>query len=176
MQHRFICTWAVIVVCALGWATIAAHARQGAQPDAPAYTLADLDWMAGHWRAGGEGELCEEVWTRASAGSMTGLFRWVRAERVIVHEFLLLEEREGRVELRLLHFGEGMRAWEAAPLVFHLTSADDLRAVFEQREPDESTTLTYERPGGEGVMRFTFDQAREGRAPRRFTLEFRRAE
>jgi hypothetical protein len=165
---------AAAMVCVAAWAASGARAWQAADADAPAHTLADIAWMTGHWSGGREGELCEEVWTAAHAGSMTGLFRWFRGDRLIVHELLLLEEREGRVEMRLRHFGASMRAFEEAPLVFHLTSLDEHRAVFSQREPEAGTTLTYERPTDEGVMRFTFEQAQEGAEPRRFTLAFQR--
>lgn len=138
---------------------------------APA-TLAEVAWLAGAWAHEAEGEAAHEVWTAPEAGSMTGMFRWVRGGRVLVHEFLLLEEVEGRVEMRLRHFGAGMRAWEEAPLVFDLTSVDANTLVFEQRDDDTPATLRYEWLE-DGRLRFTFHEV-GAEGEQRFVVEFKR--
>ncbi len=114
--------------------------------DGKARGVDDLDWIAGQWQGNGLGGTVEEVWLRPSGGSMTGMFRLVQRDGVGFHQFMLLEEQDGQVSLRLQHFNKGYAPWEKnGPLVFELMEAQKGRAVFESPDPKQTPSrLTYQ--------------------------------
>lgn len=80
---------------------------------APAATLADLAWLAGHWLGDGLGGVSEEVWLPARGGAMLGSFRQLRDDQVVFYELLTLAPNaEGVLELRIKHFHSDLKGWE----------------------------------------------------------------
>jgi hypothetical protein len=140
-----------------------------AEAGAATVSLDDLNWLVGHWQ--GEppgGGLAEEVWTAPAAGAMMGSFRWTRGEKVVVYEFLLLEETPEGLVLRLRHFSTGSKAWEEkdAPLDFHLTEGGPKSAVFDAQTENGWLRLKMHPEGDTGLVVIL---EREGGGP----LEFR---
>lgn len=78
----------------------------------PKATLADVAWLAGHWRGPALGGLSEEVWTAPMGGSMMGSYKLVRADSVVFYEILALVEEEGSLAIRLKHFNADLTGWE----------------------------------------------------------------
>lgn len=54
--------------------------------------LADLGWLAGHWRAERDGAVTEELWTSAEGGMMLGFNRQFRPGERAAFEYLRIEE------------------------------------------------------------------------------------
>ena len=42
------------------------------------HSVAELSWLAGHWRGEGLGGQCEEIWSAPQAGTMMGTFRLMK--------------------------------------------------------------------------------------------------
>ncbi|HEU4363977.1 MAG TPA: DUF6265 family protein, partial [Candidatus Krumholzibacteria bacterium] len=61
-------------------------------PDAD---LASLQWLTGTWTGSSNGVESEEHWSRADGGLMTGMHRDIRGDKVVLFEFLRIEERDG---------------------------------------------------------------------------------
>jgi len=75
-------------------------------------SLASFEWLVGQWRgAGFDGEV-EEVWVGPAGKEMQGMFRLVKEDKVVLRELMTLIDQEGRVTLRVKHFGPDFDAWE----------------------------------------------------------------
>lgn len=86
------------------------HLPEGAE--SPKGTLADVAWMAGHWRGEALGGIAEEVWSAALGGSMMGSFKLARGEAVQFYELQTISEEGGTLVFRLKHFHSDMKGWE----------------------------------------------------------------
>ncbi|MBK9170879.1 MAG: hypothetical protein IPM24_25955 [Bryobacterales bacterium] len=74
--------------------------------------VADLGWLAGHWRAERGGAVIEEVWTAPEQGNMTGMFRMLQEGRVVFFELFSAEDSIGGAVVYLRHFRAGLLALE----------------------------------------------------------------
>jgi hypothetical protein len=103
----------------------------GAEPGKA--TLADVAWLAGWWRGHGLGGDVEEVWTKPAAGSMIGMFRVIRDNKLWFSELMSLSEENGSLVLRVKHFHPDLKGWEEKDksLDFKLVRIDDRGAWFD---------------------------------------------
>ena len=83
-------------------------------PDAvpAAAELAEFSWLQGQWSGEGLGAKCDETWSSPAGGCMVGTFRMVQDEELVFSEFFMLIREEGKVLLRLKHFGKDFVGWE----------------------------------------------------------------
>ena len=107
--------------------------------------LDSLTWLAGSWHGSAFGGQAEEVWTRPAAGSMIGMFRLIRDDRVVITEYVTIEERDEEVTFRFKHFDLQLESWEEEPLTFTLTESEPGLAVFEatERQDGKPRALVY---------------------------------
>ena len=149
-----------------------AQAEEPTAASAPP-TLDDLAWIAGHWQ--GEppgGGQADEIWTPPAAGAMMGSFRWTRGDRVIVYEFLLIEETADGIVLRLRHFNPGSVGWEEkdAPLNFALIEGGQQGVTF-QAQTEKGWLRLAMRPAADAGLVVVLE--REGQET--LTFEYSRA-
>ena len=125
---------------------IAVSALAAAEAD----PLAKFGWIVGHW--GGEmwGGSVEEIWTAPQAGSMMGMFRFVRNGRIGVYELLAIEQDESGPVLRLRHFGRGLVARETEPIAMPLKSHTESEAVF-ATATGKRTVITFRRASADAI-------------------------
>ncbi len=116
---------------------------------AAAASIQDLAWLAGDWRDGDEHNLTQEVWTEPVAGSMTGMFRLVRAGKVGVLEYVVIAEQSDGIYYQFKHFRPDYSTWEGdgPHLRFELVESAPGRAVFKNtREVEgEPAYISYLR-------------------------------
>lgn len=74
--------------------------------------LEDLAWLEGRWLGTGFGDLSEEHWQPARAGSMLGLFRQHKDGKPLFYEFMQLAQVGDTVEMRIKHFDADLTGWE----------------------------------------------------------------
>ncbi len=116
--------------------------QQAAEPaPAPEFAFA---WLEGHWLGEGFGGVVEEVWLGERGGAMSGLFRLVVEDEVVLYEIVTLAETPDGPQMRLRHFGADLTAWEdkAEPLVWPALESDTRSArfgpvLYERRGEDE---------------------------------------
>jgi hypothetical protein len=79
----------------------------------PARTSLDVfDWLVGQWQGTGlEGQI-EEVWTGPVGNQMLGMFRLSVDDEVKIYELMTLVDEQGKVTLKVKHFGPDLTAWE----------------------------------------------------------------
>ena len=146
-------------------AMIAALALPLMAQAAPAPTIGELAWMSGRWEAGDGDSWTEESWTAPRAGTMFGISRSGRGDRLRDYEFL-----------RLQAGADGILAYNAAPggrpaIAFRLTARDGTSATFENPRHDYPQRITYRRTGDTMVATIS---ALDGSNPMSWT--FRRQE
>jgi len=108
-------------------------------------TLADLEWLVGHWAGEGFGGLCEEIWSPASGGSMMGMFKLsVDGETQFYELFTVVPDSTG-LPIRLKHFNRDLIGWEDKDSVvtFGFGGVSDGRL--------ELDGLVYERVGEDSL-------------------------
>ena len=134
----------------------------GEDEQSPSATLADLDWLIGHWKGEGLGGVSEEIIAPAADGQMMGMFRQSDAAgKLKFYEFYLFAETENSITLRLKHFTPALHGWEEKKdyVEFPLVSLGEDAVYFDG--------LTYKRAGanslssavnidGQGVIEFRF--------------------
>ena len=129
-----------------------------AQAPAPAQArakLADVAFMAGHWRGGAAGELAEEIWTAADGDGMLGMWRYVAGGKARVFELLSIRQDAEGLMLRFRHFDGLLTAREEKdkPLALPLTRWSAGEAVFEGKSVAGGLLrLTYRRDGSDGLL------------------------
>jgi hypothetical protein len=113
-------------------------------------TVADLAWLAGHWRDETATDLSEEVWSAPHGDSMLGMWRWASKGQARVIELLMVRQEGDGVAFRFRHFDGTLKAWEDkdAPFVLPMIRGGPSMAVFQGRsEKGGLLRLTYTREG-----------------------------
>ena len=121
-----------------------------ADPKPPA-SVADLAWIAGQWQGQKGGDPLDEHWSAPASGTMMGMFRWIKGGKILVYEFLALEDGPKGPVLLLRHFRPGLIALEEkdSPLRCPLAGGGPGEAVFACES--EPTRLTFRRAGENGL-------------------------
>lgn len=144
-----------------------AHAATAAPARA---TLADVAFMAGHWRGGSAGDVSEEIWTGPEGDGMLGMWRYVGGGRARVFELLSIRQEAEGLMLRFRHFDGVLTAREEKdkPLAIPLVRWSAGEAVFEGTSTAGGLLrLTYRRDGADGLMA-TLEKDGEKPQPYRF--------
>jgi len=126
--------------------------------------LASLAWLQGCWMQQAAERVVEEQWMAPRAGTMLGMSRTVRGDRLVAHESVLLRERGGRFEYAVSPSGQ-------APTVFTSISVGANRVVFENPTHDFPQRVAYVRDGSE--LRAWIEGVLNGQ-PRRVDYRYQR--
>lgn len=119
-----------------------------APPEAPPARVADLSWMVGVWTGEGLGGTLEETVLPAMGGAMPSTFRLVRDGDPVFYEYMLYEDTDAGVRLRLHHFNPGLERWEDKPVEFLAVRALEREVLFEETgDTEERSRLRYTRRG-----------------------------
>ena len=116
---------AITLAFILGFGT--SYAQETKKPDSPNNTssrdsqlasksipdLAELAWIGGHWKGTGMGGTFEETWNAPMAGSMMGMFKFVKDKKIEFYEFLTIVPENDSIILRLKHFDPALKGWES---------------------------------------------------------------
>ena len=109
--------------------------------------LEDLSWLIGYWAGTINGDVIDESWSPLLAGSMVGTFRWIRNGAIRIYEFIALVPEGDEIVMHLKHFKADFSGIEEADETtqFVLVMLDGERAVFLERDVEDSSWLHYER-------------------------------
>lgn len=99
-----------------------------------------LAWLQGCWALSAPERTVEEQWMAPRAGSMLGMSRTVRGDKLTAWESVLLREREGRFEYEVSPSGQ-------ATTVFGSIAVGERSVVFENLQHDFPQRVAYERQG-----------------------------
>ncbi|GGZ40708.1 hypothetical protein GCM10007049_37500 [Echinicola pacifica] len=126
--------------------------------------VAELNWMTGYWEGEGLGGFCEEIWLPEKEGHMNGIFRFFSEGELIFTEYMALtNDAEGRLYLKLKHYGEDYSPWEEKDRweEFKLIKIQGKTAYFDgltiSREDDQMTLqLIIEHEGNSSIETFNY--------------------
>jgi hypothetical protein len=106
------------------------RAPVAAAPEKTQARLADLEWLAGTWRAEmKEGHVEQVIWP-VKGGEMAGMFRLWNGEQTLALELFTIRQAGDGVEMRIRHFTSELKPWEKQPIVLTLTERAGKRTVF----------------------------------------------
>jgi len=113
--------------------------NEGKQPAKA--TLSQLNWLVGYWKGEGFGSECDEIWTPQIDNTIHGIFRYAKEGKTNFTEYLVIEEQDSTLLLKLKHFSKDLSAWEEKEkwITFNLVKIENQTAYFDG--------LTYYREG-----------------------------
>lgn len=160
-MKRFLAQLSLLVLISSLPATTIAIA-QSTPPTPAKVSLADLSFITGLWRAEFGGGLGEEHWSASSGDSMVGTFRFVKDDSAHFYEFMLIEQTNKGLVLRLKHFNPGLIGWEEKAQVhsYPLIEFHKGLAIFEQ--VDKKSRLTFHRTAKDALL-VLLEQTRDGK-------------
>lgn len=107
--------------------------------------LEQLTWLEGYWQGEWHGEYCDEIWMPATDISMSGIFRMKNEGLINFTEYMVIEEKEESLSVKLKHFSRDLSPWEEKDkwIEFKLVKIEDQTAYFNgltyHRENDQLT-------------------------------------
>jgi len=124
--------------------------------------VADLGWLTGHWTGTRGDDQVEEAWGAPAAGTMMGMFRWIRGGEPWFYELTVLEPDGDSIMFRIKHFHPGLVGWEEKDrcVTFLLVALDGQEAVFHQQGVDSPPWMVY-RLAGDGSLESWFQRPGE---------------
>ena len=137
--------------------------EDGAQPGPG--RLEQLEWLTGRWVGEGLGARAEAVYSAPAGGQMMGMFSVGGGDGPQFYEFILIEEVENTLRLRLKHFSADFTPWEAADETtdFDLVAIEGTTAFF--------NGYTVHRVGEGQLEEAVFVAGEDGRYELRFHYE-----
>lgn len=108
------------------------------------YSVADLSWMTGSWTGELGVSTVEEIWTTPSANSIQASVRILADGAAIVHEFIVITQKEGSLVLSLQQWGPGYEPL-GPPSTMTLSEMTENSVTFDADESAAIKRLTYRR-------------------------------
>jgi len=102
-------------------------------------SIKDVAWLQGCWEQRDGDRLVEERWMLPRAGSMLGVGRTTRGEKLIEHEFVVLTERDGRLAYEAHPSGQATATFVSKPISGREVVFEDPTHDFPQRVGYRST-------------------------------------
>lgn len=147
----------IAIACVVAWLTTFGLINNTAAEPTSSGTakLADLAWLHGHWRGEINGDVIEETWSKPSADSMTGVFRWlIDGKKTRLFEFLTITQEASGLAFRFRHFSPDLVCWEEKdkPLDFPVAKLGDREIVFENPGRQHMRRMIYRIEDSGGLL------------------------
>ncbi len=99
----------------------------------PKATLAEVSWIAGHWKGEAFGGITEEIWSPPLGDSMMFTFRLLVEEKVQFYEIGHIQQQGETLLLQLKHFNGNLEGWEEKEetVDFQLVKLEKNRVLFD---------------------------------------------
>jgi len=106
---------------------------------AEAASIKDVAWLQGCWEQRDGDRVVEERWMPPRAGSMLGVGRTSRGDKLIEHEYIVLAERDGRLAYEAHPSGQPTATFMSKPITGREVVFEDPAHDFPQRLGYKST-------------------------------------
>jgi len=133
----------------------------------PPAKIHDIAWIAGHWHGEAFGGIAEEIWSLPNNGTMMGMYRLIKENKVLFYEFLTIIEENGSLLLRLKHFNPDLEGWEEKneSVSFPLVKFDETTVYLDgmtfRREGDDKLQVLVRKrskDGASGELKFHYQR------------------
>lgn len=128
--------------------------------------------LTGNWRGKIGDDIVDEYWSIMAANTLIGMFRWLKEGEVSFYEFVVIDNIDGKIRLKIKHFNPDLTGWEEKANYIHYVLRDisDSQVIFGSEDPTEKGRLIYERQGekkltvilemskSDRTLRFEFDR------------------
>jgi len=111
----------------------------GSVAGAQATAIKDVAWLQGCWEQRDGDRVVEERWMAPRAGSMLGVGRTTRSEKLVEHEYIVLTERDGRLAYEAHPSGQATVTFMSKPVANREVVFEDPTHDFPQRVGYKST-------------------------------------
>lgn len=101
--------------------------------EAQTVSIKDVAWLQGCWEMRDGDRVVEERWMLPRAGTMLGVGRTTRGEKLIEHEFIVLAERDGRLAYEAHPSGQPTATFMSRPITGREVVFEDPAHDFPQR-------------------------------------------
>lgn len=103
------------------------------------HQLSELAWLTELWTGDGLGGTCDEIWMPQMDNAMQGIFRYSKDGKVVFTEYMIIEQLDSNISLKLKHFNKDLSPWEEKDkwITFQLIKIEETTAYF--------NGLTYSR-------------------------------
>ena len=150
-------TGVIAIACTIAWLTGASLRGDGLGEPTTASKpkLADLMWLHGQWRGQIKGDVIEEYWSKPSADSMTGMFRWLTGgNKTRLFEFLTITQEPSGLTFRFKHFSRDLKGWEEKDESwdFPVATLGEREAVFEKPNRQKMRRVIYRIEDSGGLL------------------------
>lgn len=86
------------------------HLKKGEAPGKG--SLSQMKWLEGYWTGTGFRGDCDEIWLPPVDNSMHGIFRYVKNDTLNFTEYIVIEQVEESLVIKLKHFSRDLSPWE----------------------------------------------------------------
>ena len=117
-------------------------------------TVDRVGWLQGCWRSTSPQATIEEHWMAPRGGTMLGMGRTVRGDRMTEYELVLITAEEGRLSYKAHPSGQ-------PSATFVSTTASDSSVVFENPAHDFPQTVGYRRQGADRLQAWIEGRVKE---------------
>ena len=118
--------------------------------------LSSLKWVIGQWSKIGNDETLEEHWYTILGDSMAGWFRWLKGESIFLYEFMLFQQIESKVVLKIKHFGKDLVGWEEKDKWTEYIAWESTpnRLLLQAKDPKHTPWMVYEKMDSKLLVTF----------------------
>lgn len=131
------------------------------------HQLSELAWLTELWTGEGLGGTCDEIWMPQMDNAMQGIFRYSKDGKVVFTEYMIIEQLDSNISLKLKHFNKDLSPWEEKDkwITFELIKIEGTTAYFNgltySRKKDELTIKLILIEGEENwIEEFTFKKTK----------------
>ena len=99
----------------------------------PKASLAEVEWIQGHWKGEAFGGITEEIWSPPLGDSMMFVFRLINDNKVQFYEVGGIRQVDETLLMQLKHFHGDFKGWEEKDktIDFKLVKIEDNKVYFE---------------------------------------------
>ncbi len=100
---------------------------------AQAQSIDDFKILVGTWKGTGFNSELTEVWAEPSSGTMMGMFKIERDNKIVLYEFMNIVKENGVFVLKVKHFNPEFQGWEEKDkhISFPLKEIRENKIIFE---------------------------------------------
>ncbi len=122
----------------------------------PKATLAEVEWIQGHWKGEAFGGITEEIWSPPLGDSMMFVFRLINDNKVQFYEVGGIRQVDETLLMQLKHFHGDFKGWEEKDktIDFKLVKIEDHKVFFEG--------LTFEKISDNEMNVYVVIEEKEG--------------